>query len=243
MTISQLCNLIRDQYYLDINDYSNTRLLTYINPLKDRIWSFFITYINEYYNWDTFKANSVVWQSEYIFPQIASNSLWTKKINEVLVNYDNTTYTNWSLQYVKAKKVDLHNLQYEWEYYINNQPKTAPIYYLADNSIFIAPMPDVAITNWIYIKWIKNIKDFTWTETESQIPLPYDIMWLFIDWVWPYILRSQWKRTEAVNLDQIFIQRLKETSLELANRVEAPYEMSYPNDNTNDVLFTINNTI
>lgn len=235
MTITQLCDLIRDQYHLDIVDYPNSRLLTYINPLKDRTWSFFITYINEYYNWDIFKWDTVANQNEYSFPHIASDSIWTKKINEVWIVYDiNNLYSDWSFKYIKAKKVNFQSLPYEWEYYINNQAESNPIYYTADNSIFIAPSPKTSITNWIKIKGIRNIIDFVWTETETQIPLPYDIMHLFIDWIRPYILRSQWKRDEAVELDKWFINRLKETSLELANRVEWPYKATYPNENNID---------
>jgi hypothetical protein len=34
-----------------------------------------------------------------------------------------------------------------WDYYVNKQSEEDPIFYIADNSVFIAPAPKLAIVN------------------------------------------------------------------------------------------------
>jgi hypothetical protein len=45
------------------------------------------------------------------------------------------------LKYIKAREVNRQTLEFEWNYYLENQSVDDPIYFIADNSVFIAPVP------------------------------------------------------------------------------------------------------
>lgn len=85
------------------------------------------------------------------------------------MSYNGETYDNGRIKYTKAKEVDLSSLQEEWNYYVENQSKDNPIYYIADNSFFIAPAPDLVIENGILLWGIREIPDYTVTTTEPFI--------------------------------------------------------------------------
>lgn len=196
---SDACDLARELSNVSEADYSDTRLLPFFNRVKDDLWSYLITWVNEDYNWDIWKTTSVVNQSEYVIAEAATDSLWVLQINWVSINYDWETHDDWSLKYIKAKRVRLWNLSEDWEYYTNNQSKSNPIYYIADKSIFIAPHPSSAEawSNRIKLKWIKSIVDYTTSTVEANIWIPSFLFDILIQWVLPYIHRSEWRKDEA----------------------------------------------
>lgn len=51
-------------------------------------------------------------------------------------------------------------MELDWDYYKNNQSELNPVYYVSDNSIFIAPIPQSAVTDGIKMTGIRKIADY-----------------------------------------------------------------------------------
>lgn len=230
MDFAAFSTLCRDLSHTNVDDFPDSRILTYANRVKDDLWSYLITWTQEDYNWDIWKTTSETNQSEYLLPEAATDSEWNLKINWVSINYNWETYDDGSFQYIRATEVRLNNLPYEWNYYRNNQSPDMPIYYVADKSIFIAPQPktDEARTNWIQLKGIKNIVDYTTSSTESDFGIPSFLLDVLIQWVLPYIHRWEGRKDEASFEEKKYISDRGLAIIKASNRTQAPFYAKYP---------------
>jgi len=214
-------------------DYNNTRLLPFLNQVKNDLFSYLITWAWEDWNWDIWTTNSVVWQTEYVIPEAASDTEWNLKISSININYDWDTYDDWSLKYIRAKEINPAGLPNPWNYYTNNQNKEQPIYYIADQSIFVAPAPiDWAIANGIELKGIKSIVDYTILTTEPNIWIPLYLHDVLVQWLLPYIHRSEWRKDEA-SFEIKEYERKRDLAVnKFKNRATWPHFLNYPNEMT-----------
>lgn len=241
MELSTIFNLAREWAGVTESNYPDTRLLPFLNAVKDDLFPYLITWVNEDYNWDVWRTASIENQSEYILPEAASDTEWNLKINWVSINYDWTTYEDWTLKYKKATEVKLSSLPEEWAYYANMQSKERPIYYVADKSIFLAPHPkaDTAGLNRIQLKWIKSIPDYTDATTEAEIKLPVYLHQVLVQWILPYIHRSERRKDEASFEEKKYREDRDLAVKKFSSRVQAPYYLSLPSmDGNNDYEIT-----
>lgn len=215
------------------DDYSPTRLLPFFNAVKDDLWSYCITGIRSNYNWDTWWVTATFAnQTEYRIPEAASDSEGNVKIDWISLCYDWATFTDGTKKYIPAREVNPKWLKHHWNYYVNNQPATDPIYYTADQSIFIAPAFSWDIPNWIEISWIKNIVDYTISATEAQIWLPTYLHMTLVQWVLPFIHKSESKKDEA-SFEQREYEKLRSLAMDkFANRSVWPSVIQMPNVST-----------
>lgn len=124
--------------------------------------------------------------------EVASDRNGMKKIESVYVAYDNTLYTETSkLQYTKCTLVTRTSLEMEWEWYEAHQSADNPLYIIADASIFIAPVPTVAISTGIKITGIRKIADYTIDTTESNMGITAEYEYVLVQGLLPYIYRYQ----------------------------------------------------
>ena len=232
MDAPAIFNLARELANVNDTDFSDTRLLPFLNQVKNDLFSYLITGINEDHQWDIWTTASVANQSEYVLPEAASDTEWNLKISWVSINYDWETFEDGSLKYVKAKEVRLWNLSENWNYYKNRQSVDEPIYYTADKSIFIAPIPDTnsAWTNRIELKGIKSIPDYTTTTSEANIRIPLYLHDVLVQWLLPYIHRAEWRKDEASFEEKEYNERRDLAVKKFTDRSNWPYYMSYPTD-------------
>jgi len=231
MDVSEVIDLARDQTHTNDTQFPDAQVLKYLNIVKNNFWSYIVTSINEDYDWDIFTVSTtVVNQSEYQLPVVASDTAWIKKINNISINYDWETYDDGTLKYIKAMEIKPSNLAREWNYYKNNQDSDYPIYYIADNSYFVAPMPTAAIANWIQVKGIKKIPDYATTTVEADMVIPIDHHDILIQWILPYIYKAQGKNQESASEKQEYIRQRTQATTELADRNLSPILMDYPID-------------
>ena len=228
MDASEIIDLWRDQTHVTSTMFPDAQVLKYLNIVKNNFWSYIVTALNEDYDWDIFLTPTVANQDEYVLPLMASDTAWVKKLRGLSINYDGTTYDDGSIKYIKAKETQLSSLSREWNYYVNNQDQAFPIYYIADNSVFIAPAPTSAITNWLQLKWVKKIPDYTVSTNEADIILPVDHHDILVQGILPYILKSQGKTQESINEKQEYIRQREQATQELADRNLSPLLMDYP---------------
>ena len=225
-----MLDLSRDQANVNATNFPDTRVLKYLNIVKNNFWSYIVTAISEKYNWDIFTVDDIIPnKSEYLIPEVTSDIAWAKKINSILINYDWETYDDWTIKYIKATETDPSILQKDWNYYVNNQDVSKPLYYIADNSYFIAPSVN-DLSGSIQVKWIKKIPDYETTTLEIDTIIPIDQHDILIQWVLPYILKAQNKSEESINEKQEYIRQRKEATTELSDRNLSPIYMEYPID-------------
>lgn len=215
-------------YYTDAMAYQD------LNDVKNDVWSTIVTYVNEdlyYQEWTVDTWSLVIWQSEYTLPPIASDISWAKKIKDIKIAYNSTPYT-WTslLQYVKAKRVGPASLPFPWSYYVQYQDPLRPIYWVADNSLFIAPALTTITPAAIVINWIRSIVDYTPSTTEAQMIIPLDQQKLLIFWLIPYIYNQKVMSTEEANATAKYEQLKQQMIWYLTERVISPFENQYPDD-------------
>ena len=212
--------------------------LRWLNKVKDRFWSWIVTAVWEDFRWQQWTTPSVVGQSEYPMLEVASDRNGMKKIESVYVAYDNTLYANTGkLEYTKCTLVTRTSLEHEWEWYEAHQIATNPLYIIADASIFIAPVPTVALTTGVKITGIRKIADYTIDTTESNMWITAEYAYVLVQWLLPYIYRYQWKINEA-NAETLEYERIETKALyDLGDRTSWPIYAKYPDEIYRDNLY------
>ena len=74
MDASWIFTMARELSNTNSTDFSDTRLLPFLNQVKNDLFSYLITWINEDFNWDLWTTTSVANQSEYILPEAAGDT-------------------------------------------------------------------------------------------------------------------------------------------------------------------------
>ena len=242
MDAAAIIDLARDQSHVNSTQFSDAQIVKYLNRVKDNFWSYLNSANREGYNYDIFTATTtVVNQSEYQLPAVAWDTAWIKKVYSISINYDWETYDTWVLKYLKAREVSPSSLAHDWNYYVNNQSADDPIYYIADNSYFVAPAPQSAVTSWVQVKGTKKIADYTASTTEANIIIPVDHHEVLVQGILPYIYKAQWKLQES-SFEKAEYERQRDLIVkELADRNLSPITLTYP-DEINENTYTINLT-
>lgn len=230
MIPTKIESLVRRYTWVNTSQYSQAEFLEDLNMVKDIFWNKIVaTWLWKRY-YDIINTNSVFNQTEYVLPIVSSTTASIKTIKWVDICYDWKTYpTTWELIYIPATEVNPHQLPYDWEYYKVNQSPENPIFYAADKSVFIAPVPDKDITNWVKIEWIKKIADYDIDTTEADMKIDIDYHSILLLWVIPYALMSKrvsiWEIQKAQN-DYTQAETIALRSLE--EMVDWPWQMKYP---------------
>lgn len=232
MTSAEIMSMARLLAHTNSTDFPDATLLTFLNVVKDDLFSYLITWADEDWNWDIWTTTSVASQTEYVVPEAASDTAGNLKISWVSVNYDGETFDDGSLKYIKAKLVTPGNLPENWNYYKNKQSVNAPIFYVADRSVFIAPAPSTteARALWIELKGIKSIVDYDASTIESDIKVPLYLHEVLVQGLLPYIHRSEGRKDEA-QFEATAYKNARDLAVKkFTDRYKNAYYMSYPTE-------------
>jgi len=213
------------------------KCIRWLNKVKDKFWSGIVTAVGEDFRWQQWTTPSVVGQSEYPMLEVASDRNGMKKIEAVYVAYSNTLYSNTAkLEYTKCQLVTRTSLEREWEWYEANQPANKPLYIIADASVFIAPIPTVAISTGIKITGIRKIADYTIATTESDMGITSEYSYILVQGLLPYIYRYQAKINES-NAETAEYERIETKALyDLGDRTTWPFYSKYPDEQYRSVF-------
>lgn len=234
MDVSTIITRSRRFAYVNSTDYTDAMALQDLNIIKDQFWSEIVTRLPEDYQWETWTATTVSLQWEYELPQPTSTSVWATVIKAVAISYSSDTYRETGLmQYTKAREVNPATLQYEWNYYCENQSQEDPIYYVADDSVFVAPMP-LATEVWanrLKLTGIRNIVDYTIVTTEANTKIPVSAHEVLVQGLIYYALLSKRVPANESNAQYASYLKIKADNLRfLAERVENPTQFAYPDN-------------
>ena len=175
--------------YVSTTQYSSTMFLEDLDILARDYWSHAIFMWKWSISWDIWDATSVAMQNEYTKPLATTETIGASVVETVMVNFDWLSYTNiWDKKFIPCSLAN-DEQKLNWEYYLENQPVSDPIYFERDWSLFIAPeiRTTTAWTGRIRIKGIRNIASRTWTTSTSEVdiklpehaiePLIYGCVW------------------------------------------------------------------
>lgn len=225
----RFCNVTTDQW-------SDNDAVDDLNELKDKVWSAFVSRTNEDYGWEQWTIDTdTALQSEYLMPEVSSSLAGAKKIKDVGINYDGSTYKDTgALAYRKATQVDPSGLKFPWSYYVENQSQEYPLFYVSDKSFFIAPAPRATQigTGRIQITGIRKVPDWTISTTSADIEkyFPIDQHEVLMFGLHFYAFLSKQQRDDAMASLSDFNVRLEQACLDLSDRVVAPFYAKYPTE-------------
>jgi len=218
--------------YLDADAYLD------LNKIKDEFWNEVVSrWGSSNYNWDKWNTDIEANQDEYRLDIPTSTNDGMKTINNIYIS-DGTTHTNTGLlEYIKCREVDPKNLPNDWNFYLENQDATMPLYYQKDNSVFIAPRPTKDITNGLRIEAIRKIANWTAATTELETKLPVEFHFILELGLMPYALMSKGSDTNEVNAARATYMNEKRAVIkQITTRIESPFFNKYPDGYSNDDL-------
>lgn len=136
MTVDQILTLGGDLAHVNTDQVPTASRVIDLNNVYHDFLSGIRQYVSEDHFLDIWKTDAISGQTngEYVFPTQDGTNAGMSKLKQLYVKPRSTdTY------YVKATQVDVRTLPYDWDWYLTNQPMDAPIYFVADNSFFLAP--------------------------------------------------------------------------------------------------------
>jgi len=240
-TPSNIITRARRLYNVNTTQYSDADALADLNELKNNFLSALINAVEEDWNWDKWTADTVALQGEYTLPLMGASTAGAKQIKQVSISYDWLTYENIGTKiYYPATLKNPNTLENHWSWYEENQSKNFPIYYIADDSLFIAPIPlsGEAGADYLELRGIKSIPDYTTNTTEAEMVFPLDVQQLFVQGMEPYAMRTKWMDRNEVNAAIAEYERLQTKKIkEMTTRYETAMYMEYPEETSSDLTF------
>lgn len=239
MNVSQIIAQMRGMVKVDTSQYSDADALIDLNTVKDEFWSAILSSTNQKYNWERWTTNSVALQSEYRMPEVAYNTAWAKLLNWVAVCYKWDTYTTTGgLIYIPCREVNPDTLANDWDYYVENQDSSDPIYYVADNSYFIAPAFRNVVTNWIKLTGIRKIPDYALDTTEANMKFTVDQTNTLVFWLAVWGHRRKWDDRNIIKEAKAEWREEKADAIKMLDtRVDTVVNLSYPTETKDDLIW------
>lgn len=212
MTTQEIINRARRLCYTNSVQYNDTQALEDLNIIYNDICNSIIQEVNEWFFWDIFKTDTVVWQSEYTFP---NNVL---KVEEIYINY-----WDW---YVKAINKELISLTKDAWYYEEYESKTSPFYEIKDWSIFIYPTATEITTDWVKMRAIITPVDVTISDT---VVIPTEYHYIISEWMKQFIYQSRGKTNEKNDAELEYKNKKEDMLFQLTDRRNTPTNWLLPN--------------
>ena len=142
MTVQEIIDKARRLCHVNSNQYEDADAIIDFNYIYHDLIEAAVNQVSEDYFWDIGYTDFVVNQSEYVVNKLDSTpDLDIKKIQNLSVRYSTDDEYLTPVEYV-----DREALNKDISWYESNQPKSCPIYFMKDESVFIFPTPDSTIT-------------------------------------------------------------------------------------------------
>lgn len=168
MTPSQIIAQARLQSGTDSTNYTDAQGIVDFNAVYQDVISDIISDVDENHFWNEIKTDVVNGQNEYTVDDTQTSPNYrVDRINKVSVKYSDT-----DSYYVPATRISPRDMAYDSDWYEANQPKTAPVYYVADNSVFLFPKPGADVTAGLKIEVILQPVDLVIGDTEASVVIP-----------------------------------------------------------------------
>lgn len=229
MTVDKLISLARTLTHTNSSQVTGIQALEFINIIYHKVAWAIISRVDEDFFWDTFTADTVANQNEYVMPLASATVAWMDKINRVEVKWASTdTYTT----IVWADTLDSYKQRSDAK--LQTDISTQDAWFdLRDGSLFLYPKPTNSITGGIKINWIVTLIDLLtgWAENtifpnNSDLRDYHDVLAI---WMKQYIFSLQGLSSEKNDSIQEFQLKLDELISHLKNRSLSSVERPLPN--------------
>lgn len=234
MTYNEIITLALSISHTKAGQVSAASLKSFFNIARNELGNAIIKDVNEDFFYEIWKRDAVADQEngEYPYPEANEESAGMLKCLDVGVKVMSTDF-----YYTKAQEVDRKALPHDWEWYLTNQPKSKPIYYIADNSVFIAPqfntndLPDDPSGNkQIKLTGIAKFTDLDAGATDDAILIPTASHPRIAIGMKQWIMEARGKTKEAITAQQKFEFEKITMIDELTNRNDSQMISTTPND-------------
>lgn len=214
-TPSQAIANVRTRTHSNTQSYSDAIGITHYNwSYQDVTWD--IQLLDEEYFFDYGLGDTVIDQVEYQVKQIVSPTYWTvdvSQIKNVFVKYkaDQTYFT-------PVREVHKESLEYGTDYYATRQSTTDPFFYIQDDSIWLFPAPQEAVTGGLKVECIIQPPDLLTSDTIDKVFVPKRIQRIIEEWMMPYAYEYLGKENMIVWAVNMYDKRKKEALAHIKNR-------------------------
>lgn len=234
MTYDAIVALALDLTHTKAGQVSAGNLKTYFNIARKELANAIVKDVDENFFFQIWLRDAIASQEngEYPYPEADNDSAGMLKALGVLIKGYST-----DLYFTKAREVDIKKLDRDWAWYLANQPKADPIYFIGDESVFIAPqfaaadLPASPSGNaQIKLLGIAKMIDLDTGAAASAILIPDDSHHRIAIGMKQWILSARGKKTEALQAKQEF-ELEKQTMIdELTNRDNSGMTATLPSD-------------
>lgn len=233
MTVSTIIALARTLTKTTSSQVSDANALVFLNAVYHDAIAAVLQYVSEDFLFETWVTDALASQEngEYPFPSPDADNAGLWKLKGVEVKPLTT-----DLYYVKATQVDIRSLDKPWDWYLVNQPASTPIYWIADDSFFLAPnftsdTAGNAGNEQIKLHGTKRVSDLGASGAENTILLPREYhAKVLAKGMKPYIF-DLLKQTSLKNDALVEYENEKQKMvLELSDRDISLGQLSLPND-------------
>lgn len=238
MNAQAIINLALSNTHTKTGQISASSLLTFFNIARAEVASTIVKEVSEDFFFQIWTIDAednthpARVNGEYIYPTSTSAAAGMLKLNKLAIKGLST-----DVYYTPAREVDMKALPRDWSYFMANQPKADPIYFVADESIFIAPefkaedLPASPLNNkQIKLYGVARVTDLLANAAEDAILIPIDFHPLIATGMEQYINKSRGKDAKAASALQEFEFGKQKMIDTLTNRDNSPMFASLPND-------------
>ena len=211
MNVQQIIDRARRMTYTNNQQYNDIQAVEDFNIIYREICNKIISEVNEWFFRDIFTTDLVLWQNEYVLPNIV------RKLEEVIINW------------YKATSLELYSWKRTAEDYNNYQSQLNPVYEIKDKSIFIFPAPTENIIWWLKLKWLLLPDKLIKTDTEDKILINEEFHYIISEWMKQFCYQARWKIQEKNDAINEYKMKLSEMIDLLTDRESVPTTWLLPN--------------
>ncbi len=214
MNVQNIVNRARRLSFTSIGQYNDGMAMEDFNLVNKDLVNTVIQEVNENFFYDILKTTLVANQNEFILdPSV-------KKVDSVWVNY-------WT-GFLKASEIAKSDVKRNYTE-LNEASESSPVFYIADNSIFLFPAAKEDITEWVKLDCFKKASDLAITDDETSILLEPEYHYIIAQWMLSFIFQQRGKINEK-NDALIWYENLKsELVQQLTDRSSSPTVGLLPN--------------
>lgn len=222
--LQAIANVREDRIHATTTSYPDTVGIKHYNRSYKKVLAKMRLTDNEYF-YEKWFSNTVIDQVEYTIEQIVSPAYWTVDINRIKRVF--IKYTADQTYYTPAREVSPAMLDYGKDYYAVHQPKTDPIYYIQDNSVWVFPTSTEVVTNGFFIEAIIQPPALLTTDTADKVQVPERINEIIEDWMVSFAMEYIGKPlNDCVAQEKLFDKRLRDAVNDLALRGDGYVQQS-----------------
>jgi hypothetical protein len=171
---------VRTRIHSTTTNYPDDTGIEHYNRIYKKVISK-MRLLDDDYFYQQGKSATAIDQQEYTINTIGVTDITRVKTVSVKFTADQTYYT-------PCREVSADQLPYGKDYYAVNQPKTDPIYYIQDQSIWIFPVSDVAVTDGLFIEAIIQPPSLLTSDTADRVVVPERVNEVIEDGMMPFAL-------------------------------------------------------